>query len=990
MKKDNRITTSKYNKYSFFFVNMYHQLSKPSNLFFLLTLILLTIPKISPFNPYTYLLAFALVTGTSMIKDGFEDYKRHIQDKKVNTRPINIAYIKDDVIINKEIFVEDLKKGSFVILKGDEDVPGDAVLLLSKVNTKNGVKCKSYCFIDSSNLDGESNLKKKTSYTEKYCEHVLEENTRDFPSYGFCICDKEFIKSIDDSEIKDTGDVFNKFECNLNVDGRQILCNERNVLLRGMKLKNVESALIYTVAVGEKTKLGKSNVMPRKRTSLFEEELTKVVKAIFIIYFLLLLSSSIMGSLFVRKNNISYLYLGNYLTSDALMSTGTNYILFSYLIPLSLFVTLEVSRMFHATYISHDKRMTKGDINSVCRNSNVTEDLGMIQYILSDKTGTLTKNKMVFKKIHLLGDHQLIGIDTLKFTFSDHQELSNFINKTDKTNLTLRRLFFSLVLTCCNSIEILNGKMEGISQDEICILQGLKESRVEMVSREDKFVIISIGNLTIRCDIEFTLDFSSSRQRMSTVVKIFDRYYIFSKGSDQMMLDEKKVKFPISSVNMVSSIINSNSSYRTLIIAYKEISESEFAITKDQLENVSLEGREYQENEIFKKIENDMEYLGTTFIEDELQEDVKETIKLLKKADIKIWMITGDKKETAISCAIDCGIMNNLSDDDVIAIEGKKFDEEIQHLDILQYKSVILYRSTPKQKGQVTQKFREFKKNTLAIGDGNNDVPMLLTANVGVGILGKEGNQAGISADFAIPDFKSLKYLILIHGRYNFIRFSKVTLNAFYKNIYLIIIQYLYNFFTGFSGKPVYNNNFLNYYNVFFTSLIPASICCFDKDLPEEYLLNNPEEYKATKSFFCKSVILIGILYGILQGLIIFILVFGIMHVKDFVSGNGKVGGYNALSNLMAIVVFFSVFLGQVRLISYFTVYSYLAIFLSLFLNFVTLFLIQDKSTGQNMWILLSIPSVYFVFIMTFLFSYMAEICLSRLFNRVVDRKKLQ
>lgn len=211
-----------------------------------------------------------------------------------------------------------------------------------------------------------------------------------------------------------------------------------------------------------------------------------------------------------------------------------------------------------------------------------------------------------------------------------------------------------------------------------------------------------------------------------------------------------------------------------------------------------------------------MKYLGTTFIEDELQDDVKETIEMLKDANIKIWMITGDKKETAISCAVDSGLMKSFDDEDVLCIEGRKFDEEISEVDATSYKSVIIYRSTPKQKSQIAKFFKNNKKNTLAIGDGNNDVPMLLTANVGVGILGKEGNQAGISADFAVPDFKSLKFLIFIHGRYNFIRFSKVTLNALYKNIYLIIIQYLYNFFTGFSGKPIYNNFFLNYYNVFF------------------------------------------------------------------------------------------------------------------------------------------------------------------------------
>ncbi|EEQ82013.1 hypothetical protein NCER_101354 [Vairimorpha ceranae BRL01] len=985
MKKENKIITSKYNKYTFFFVNMYHQLSKPSNLFFLLTMILLTIPTISPFNPYTYLLAFALVTGTSMIKDGIEDFKRHKEDKKVNTKPVTVAYIENNTIINKDIYVEDLKKGDFVILKGNEDVPGDCVLLISKIKGK----CKEYCFIDSSNLDGESNLKKKTSFITNICKEKTAASTSENILHEFCECDRDFIKNVTDSQIKDTGDVFNKFECTLTFYGRHELCNERNVLLRGMKVKNVDSVLVYTVAVGAQTKLGKSNVKSRKGTSLFEMELTKVVMLIFAIYFSLLVSTAILGSLFLRKTNITYLYLGEFLTADALKLTGTNYIMFSYLIPLSLFVTLEVSRMFHSAYISNDEKMIKDNVHSVCRNSNVTEDLGMIEYILSDKTGTLTKNKMVFKKIHILGNQSLLEINALQSNFYNVEEFSSFLS-SNNFSLALQKIFLVLVLTCCNSVEPLNGKLEGISQDEISILEKLREINVELLRREDTYVLIKISKITIRCDIKYTLDFSSSRQRMSVVILLFNKYYVLSKGSDQMMLDRKKIKCKTSSIDDVTSIINTNSSYRTLVTAYRELAKDEFDKFVKDYNSVDLINREEKEEKIFERIEQDMNYLGTTFIEDELQEEVKETIDMLKKAGIKIWMITGDKKETAISCAIDCGLMKNMNDNEVIAIEGTRFNQEVSSIDILSYKSVILYRSTPKQKSEIAEKFREYKKNTLAIGDGNNDVAMLLTANVGVGILGKEGNQAGISADFAIPDFRSLKFLIFLHGRYNFIRFSKVTLNALYKNIYLIIIQYLYNFFTGFSGKPVYNNYFLNYYNVFFTSLIPASICCFDKDLPEAYLLQHPEEYMSTKAFFCKSVIILGIIYGILQGLIVFILLFGVVFVKDLMNPYGRVGGYNGLNNLVSLIVFFSVFLGQVRLISYYTIYSYIAIFLSLFLFFITLYLIQDTSLGGNMWILMSIPSAYFTFLFIILFSYMAELCLSKIFYRIVSTKNVE
>lgn len=980
-KKENKIITSKYNKYTFFFVNMYHQLSKPSNMFFLLTLILISIPPISPFNPYAYLLAFCLVTGISMIKDGIEDYRRHKQDRIMNKKPVQIVKCENDIISMEEIFVENLEKGNFVFLKNNEEIPGDCVLLVSKVNTKGGYKCKNYCFVDSSNLDGESNLKKKTSFEIKKCNKTINLVENICPELMWCQCDKDFIKKINGSELKDTGDVFNKFECTILSDNQNIFCNERNVLLKGMKLKNVETSLAYVVAVGKNSKLGKSNIASRKGTSLFEMELTKIVKIVFVLYFFLLFTSSIFGSLFVRKTNIEYLYLNKYLSAEAFKYTGTNYILFSYLIPLSLFVTLEVSRMFHSAYIKNDTDMIKDDIRSICRNSNVSEDLGMIEYILSDKTGTLTKNTMKFKKIHIGYTSELENVSLLNFQFLNLNDI-----QTELENLNAK-LLFALVLICCNSVEPLNGKFEGISQDEICIIEALKDNNIVLLEREDMNIKIKIDKVILKIEIKHILDFSSSRQRMSVVVRIFNKNYLFIKGSDQMMIDIKKTKSDQISLAQLHFIINSNSTFRTLITAYRKISDEDFLKLDINMKKVSLENKDYEQEELFNDIETNLKYLGTTFIEDELQDEVFETINILKKAYIKIWMITGDKKETAISCAINCGIMTGPEDEEVKVLEGKDFVKNIDTNNIFNYKSVILFRSTPKQKGEIALKFKNLQKNTLAVGDGNNDVPMLLTANVGVGILGKEGNQAGLSADFAIPEFKSLKHLILKHGRYNFIRFSKVTLNAFYKNTYLITIQYLYNFFTGFSGKPVYNTYFLNYFNVFFTSLIPASICCFDKDLPESYLFDHPEKYKTVKLHFCKSIFLVNLFYGILQGLITFILICGVIYKKDLISNLGKVGGYNALNNIFSIVVFFTVFLGQIRNISFYSFFSYLAIFLSLSLNFIILFLVQDISFGGRVWNLLSIPSGYFLLLFILLVSYIMELIMSTIFNYIVEKK---
>ncbi|ADM11693.1 phospholipid-translocating P-type ATPase [Encephalitozoon intestinalis ATCC 50506] len=962
-RKENKIVTSKYTAMTFFPLNIYHQLSRPSNLFFLLTLILLSIPAISPFSPFTYLLAFVVVVGASMMKDGVEDYRRHKQDRIINEKPANVVRRQGEDARVEEIHVEDLSAGDLIFIMKDQEVPGDVVLLNSRVKTSDGIKCKNYCFIETSNLDGETNLKKKTAQHHIPCEEgrtVLEcgEGKLDI-----CSCDKYYMDSISEFYVEDTGDLLNKFECQVTIGGENTLCNEKNVLLRGSRVRNTERVLGIVVSVGKQTKLGKSHFKVKMKISLFEKRIGDFIFGIFMIYLGILAVTSILGARFLRKDDIEYLYLHEYLTNDSLKQTGTNYILFSYLIPLSLFVTLEVSRMFHSMFISYDDEMVGNGMKSMCRNSNITEDIGMIEYILTDKTGTLTKNSMVFKYCHVYNSEDLISREDLKEE-SLHVELVNDLSLEAKKSRS--RMMFILALLCCNSIEPLNNNFEGISQDELCIIQELKNQGYVLVKRDEDYVLVEINGKRTRFNIVISLDFTSARQRMSVVMEVLGRYILFCKGSDQKLLGDKRMVFEQGDMGTIKALINNNSEYRSLVVGYKELDKKVTDELKRKYAGVSLRDKFLEQERIFDSVEEEMVYLGTTFIEDELQEDVRSTITSLRDAGIKIWMITGDKKETAISCSEDCGIVQKNHEVQSLAIDGKEFLKRLSDPGIFDYKSIVIYRATPYHKGKIAEKIVELGKNTLSIGDGNNDVPMLTSSHVGVGIMGKEGTQASLSADFAIPEFRFLKRLILVYGRYNLIRFSKITLNAFFKNIFFISIQFLYNFFNGYSGKPIYNNFFLNYYNVLFTSFVPLSIGLFDKDKPENYLMSHPEDYKNARRLFGRPSFVFGFIYTILLGIVVFLLSVGTVYVKDMVNKEGLVGGYILLTNYFSIVVFLVVLSTQIREISFFVVYSWIAIALSVILNFVTLFFIQelDATANNAAFNLFSLP----VFYLTILF----------------------
>jgi phospholipid-transporting ATPase len=971
--KENKVVTSKYTALTFFPLNTYHQLSKPANIFFVFTLILLCIPAISPFNPFVYLIAVVIVVGTSMAKDGIEDYKQHRQDDEVNSRPTHVVRHRGEFLHIEEIHVEDLSAGDFVVVYKDQEVPADVVLLTGRANTKHGIECKNYCFIETSNLDGECNLKKKTS------QHHVQCISSKSSIQGMCPCDRTYIDQIRSYAVEDTGDVFNKFECVLDVDGQNVYCNEKNVILRSSRVKNTERVLGLVVCVGKDTKLGKSQLRPGARGSLFEKELNIFIFWIFVIYLFVLLVTAIFGSIALKSGNNGYLYLDPYLTKESLRQTGASYILYSYLIPLSLFVTLEITRMFHSGFVAYDEEMKAGNIGSVCRNSNVTEDIGMVDYILTDKTGTITKNSMLFRYCHvydsdsLASQEELKGLELSITDLEGHRpaegvsgDLQEQEKKTGGTGpeplgeeREYHKLLLIIALLCCNSVEPLNGRLEGISQDELCILEELRRHGYILVERDEKHVVIEVGGVRVKCHIEMSLDFTSARQRMSVVLRIFDRYLLFSKGSDQKLMHEKRMRVKNNQQRKIQRIIKENSGFRSLVVGYCELSRDLFKKSRHGFRRVSLKHRLAEQEKIFDRMEDRLEYLGTTFIEDELQDEVRETAAALKRAGIKIWMVTGDKKETAMSCARDSGVVDG--DDRILVMRGEDFIDKLDDERTFQYKAVVIFRATPSQKGSIAKKMVDLGKNTLSIGDGNNDVVMLTNSNIGVGIMGNEGTQASLSADFAIPEFRHLRRLVLVHGRYNLIRFSKITLNAFFKNVFFISVQFFYNCFTCFSGKPVYNDFFLNYFNVIFTSFVPLSIGLFDKDKPESYCMSHPEGYRGARLFFSRFAFLAGFVYAVVGGVVVYMLSVGVVYGKELIGKSGLVGGYLAMNNFISIVVFWIVLWTQVMLVSFFVVYSWIAIFLSIFLNFLTLFFIQEinvnvRSAAYN---LFSMPMFY-------------------------------
>ncbi|KAK9331378.1 hypothetical protein V1520DRAFT_275148 [Lipomyces starkeyi] len=326
---------------------------------------------------------------------------------------------------------------------------------------------------------------------------------------------------------------------------------------------------------------------------------------------------------------------------------------------------------------------------------------------------------------------------------------------------------------------------------------------------------------------------------------------------------------------------------RTLVYAHRFISEDEYKgwvkIYSDAV--TSLENRTEKIEAAGELVEINLELTGATAIEDKLQNGVPEAIDKLRRAGIKLWMLTGDKRETAISIGHSCRLIHDFStvlilrDDDtemtskmaaamleldegtvahcVVVVDGGTLayiekDMTIMTLFIelgVKADSVICCRASPSQKALLVSAVRSKVKNavTLAIGDGANDIAMIQAADVGIGIAGKEGLQASRSSDFSIAQFRFLLKLLLVHGRWNYVRLSKYVLATFYKEFFFYLTQAMYQRLTMYSGTSLYESVSLTMYNTLFTSLPVLCIGIFLQDLSPETLIAVPELYSTSR-----------------------------------------------------------------------------------------------------------------------------------------------
>ena len=565
------------------------------------------------------------------------------------------------------------------------------------------------------------------------------------------------------------------------------------------------------------------------------------------------------------------------------------------------------------------------------------------------------------------------------------------------------------------------------SPDDLELVKTAKSQGYKLIDTTIDSKTIKIGNKKFKFQVLKVLGFSSERKRMSIIVKSDKGIRLYIKGADceiTKRLSKKSLKkknFQIISDGLKDF---SKKGLRTLMVAYRKINEDDYRSWTRQLQKdeLNMKNKQKLSDRLYDIIEKNLTLLGGTAVEDKLQDNVPETIKELRTAGIKIWVLTGDKLDTATNIGNSCNLISNEQKTFVLKIHSDEeherkepfleigkffsefqeymnslikkynFDEKLfnksgslksndkpnlnnqmeiinelnksqsdisnsmsSKLSVISYinfkafenlreknilepfniiieapilndlfrdeeytenfyriayyaNAVICCRVSPAQKSKIVQKMKEFDNGavTLAVGDGGNDVAMIMEANIGIGIFGEEGMSAVQASDFSIGEFQNLKRLLFFHGRNNLFRISNMILYFFYKNFVFTMAQFYFAFLCLSSGQTIIDDWYITSYNLIFTALPLGVKAITDTDLD----LNNKSMVKNLALLYRESrdeyvifkfkTLILNLFKGMIISLFIYLTGF---QNTLLIHGLNKNIWYLSLSNYVCILI---------------------------------------------------------------------------------------
>ncbi|KAH9913487.1 protein transporter [Fomitopsis serialis] len=876
----NIVRNQKYNAFTFLPIVFYEQFKYFFNLYFLLVALSQFIPALKIGFIATYVAPLAFVLFVTMGKEAFDDYKRNLRDREANsarylifTPPTTISRSsssdldRDDGPHTRSVPSSALRVGDLVLLEKNQRVPADLVLL--RTSDSSGT-----CFIRTDQLDGETDWKLRVAVPT--CQKLPSERE-------LMDLDAEIYA---DAPTKDIHTFIGTFTINsprsaddddvpmVQVPTVEPLSAE-NVLWANTVLA-AGSAVGFVVYTGPETRAVMNTSHPETKVGLLDLEINRLAKILCAVTFALSFALVALNGF----RGLWYIYIFRFL------------ILFSSIIPISLRVNLDMGKTVYAQQIMKDSEIP----NTIVRTSTLPEELGRIEYLLSDKTGTLTQNEMEMRKLHM--GTVSYGYDSMDevvhqlavaFGASSEQAHKRIGSTTTGAQLATRGrrdmssrvhdVVLSLAL-CHNVTPVTNDDRtvtyQASSPDEVAIVKWTESVGLTLTYRDrTRIELQTPSGSRITYDVLDLFPFTSESKRMGIIVRDIQSGEItfLQKGADAVMarIVQRNDWLEEECANMAREGL------RTLVMARRKLSEQSYALFKERHHQASikLEGRnEAMTTVVSELLERDLELLGLTGVEDKLQDEVKSTLELLRNAGIKIWMLTGDKIETATCIAISTKLVarnqyihqvaklktatevrdqleflqNKL--DCCLVIDGESlqlclnlFKNEFIEI-ATKLSAVVACRCSPTQKADVARLIRHHtKKRVCCIGDGGNDVSMIQAADVGVGIVGKEGKQASLAADFSVTQFSHLTKLLLWHGRNSYRRSAKLAQFVIHRGLIISVMQAVFSAIFYFAPIALYQGWLMVGYATVYT-MAPVFSLVLDRDVNEDLALLYPELYK--------------------------------------------------------------------------------------------------------------------------------------------------
>nr|XP_058896446.1 probable phospholipid-transporting ATPase IIB isoform X7 [Kogia breviceps] len=867
----NSIKNQKYNVFTFIPGVLYEQFKFFLNLYFLVVSCSQFVPALKIGYLYTYWAPLGFVLAVTIMREAIDEFRRFQRDKEVNSQ----LYSKLTVRGKVQVKSSDIQVGDLIIVEKNQRIPSDMVFL--RTSEKAGS-----CFIRTDQLDGETDWKLKVAVS---CTQRLPAlgDLFSINAYVYAQKPQQDIHSFEGTFTREDSDP--PIHESLSIE---------NTLWASTVVASgtIIGVVIYT---GKETRSVMNTSNPKNKVGLLDLELNQLTKALF----LALVALSVVMVTLQGFSGPWYRSLFRFL------------LLFSYIIPISLRVNLDMGKAAYGWMIMKDENIP----GTVVRTSTIPEELGRLVYLLTDKTGTLTRNEMVFKRLHL--GTVSYGTDTmdeiqnqLANSFSQMQSQASGNNasstpprKAQSSAPKVRKSVSSRVheavkaVALCHNVTPVyeargaagetefaeadqdfsddNRTYQASSPDEVALVQWTESVGLTLVNRDLASMQLRTpsGQILTYCILQ-TFPFTSESKRMGVIVRDESTAEItfYMKGADVAMSTVVQYNDWLEEEcgNMAREGL------RTLVVAKRALTEEQYQDFENRYNQakLSVHDRTLKVAAVVESLEREMELLCLTGVEDQLQADVRPTLEMLRNAGIKIWMLTGDKLETATCIAKSSHLVSRTQDthvfrpvtsrgeahlelnafrrkhDCALVISGdslevclKYYEREFAEL-ACQCPAVVCCRCAPTQKARIVKLLRQHTgRRTCAIGDGGNDVSMIQAADCGIGIEGKEGRQASLAADFSVPQFKHIGRLLMVHGRSSYKRSAALSQFVMHRGLIISTMQAVFSSVFYFASVPLYQGFLMVGYATVYT-MFPVFSLVLDQDVKPEMAMLYPELYK--------------------------------------------------------------------------------------------------------------------------------------------------